>query len=63
MSGKGIEFLNDNTCYIGDFREGMRQGWGKLYYPNGDFYEGQFKNGARHGLGKFYEQKGGSYDG
>eukprot|EP01037_Dinobryon_pediforme_P035600 gene35600-42067_t len=37
--------------YIGDLKEGVRDGFAKLEWSNGDYYEGEFKNGLRHGHG------------
>jgi len=30
--------------YSGHYYKGLKQGYGKLTYENGDIYEGEFKN-------------------
>lgn len=49
--------------YAGELRDGVRDGYGKLTWANGDYYEGDFKNGLRHGTGTFCEKGGRKYQG
>jgi len=37
--------------YSGHYYKGLKQGYGKLTYENGDIYEGEFKNNLWHGPG------------
>jgi len=37
--------------YIGEFKNGKRNGIGKFFWYNGDSYEGQWHNNLVHGLG------------
>ena len=37
--------------YQGDWVEGVKQGTGKITYPDGAVYEGQIVNGQREGQG------------
>ena len=40
--------------YEGDFDErGVREGSGRVLFPNGDVYTGKFKNGMRQGFGTY----------
>ena len=52
--------------YIGEIKNGVPNGRGKLYYKgqyNGDIYEGDFKNGEPEGRGIYYHHNGNIYDG
>ena len=49
--------------YIGQKRNGMKEGYGILYYPNGNKYEGEWKNGLREGYGIYYYANGDRYEG
>jgi len=52
--------------YIGEIKNGVPNGRGKLYYTGhleGDFYEGDFKNGDPDGKGKYYHRNGNIYEG
>jgi hypothetical protein len=66
--GKGVMIYNrDNPegwkTYEGDFKEGIREGNGKMTYRNGDYYEGEFKNWVRDGYGEFHYSNGSIYKG
>ncbi|KRX02206.1 hypothetical protein PPERSA_04828 [Pseudocohnilembus persalinus] len=39
--------------YVGEFKDNSFEGYGKIYYDNGDKYDGYFKNGMRSGKGEF----------
>lgn len=32
----------------------MREGYGKLYFANGQIYDGEWTNNKMHGFGKLY---------
>ena len=66
--GKGVMvYYKDNLggwkTYEGDFKEGIREGNGKMTYRNGDYYEGEFKNWVRDGYGEFHYSNGTIYKG
>jgi hypothetical protein len=39
--------------YLGEFKNDMKSGFGKVWYPNGDVYAGQFKSDKRSGFGMY----------
>ena len=41
----------DFNYYVGFFKQGYFEGYGKMWYSNKEFYEGEWKNGMRHGQG------------
>lgn len=52
----GIQRWSNGDQYIGEFKEGQRNGRGKFIWKNGTTYEGQFINDEIHGLGsKLFE--------
>jgi hypothetical protein len=46
--------------YVGEFREGLREGQGTHFYPSGAKYEGEYKAGYADGRG-IYTYPAGSY--
>ena len=48
MSGP-IELGLEGTYYIGQIKDGVPVGLGKLYLPNGSYFSGTFKEGAPEG--------------
>ena len=53
--GKGIYQYKDGQTYLGDWKEGKMDGYGKLYYKNKKLrYEGAFKKGLFNGSGTEY---------
>jgi hypothetical protein len=48
-----------NLSYVGDLKGDVRDGQGRLVYPNGrTFYEGGFVQGKLDGQGKYYDENG-----
>mmetsp|Transcript_12940 Transcript_12940/g.13052 ORF Transcript_12940/g.13052 Transcript_12940/m.13052 type:complete len:93 (-) Transcript_12940:240-518(-) len=45
------EHYKDGSVYIGEWRDGKRDGRGKLVLSNGDTHDGEFKFDKRHGIG------------
>ena len=43
----------DGTSYVGEFRNGQKNGKGTFTYADGATYFGIFKNGKEHGQGTF----------
>ena len=50
------EIRNGWFKYEGSFVDDAQDGFGRMYFMNGDYFEGNFKNGAIHGNGRFYEK-------
>jgi hypothetical protein len=49
--------LNANR-YSGGFKNGFYEGYGEIFFNNGDFYRGNWKEGNFHGKGAYYDTKG-----
>ena len=49
--------------YIGQFKNGKREGYGIMYFPDWGRYEGNWENGLAHGKGIEYYQNGDRYEG
>ena len=49
--------------YVGQFKNGVREGKGIYYYANGAKYEGDFKNGFAEGKGNMIYSSGTRYTG
>ena len=57
-------FIDANgDSYIGDWKNNMKHGKGKIFFANGDKYEGDFSFNKMDGLGKTSFRNGNSYDG
>ncbi len=52
-----------NITFEGEFDEGVKQGFGKEYYSDGNVYIGNFYNDLPNGLGVFYNINGTIYEG
>ncbi len=48
--GRGAVTSDDFHC-VGNWDQGMLQGFGILTFPNGDCFEGEFKDGVPNGEG------------
>ena len=57
------EKLFDGGKYIGELRNGKREGKGKMLYNDGTTYEGEYKNDLRDGYGIFNINNGNRYVG
>ena len=60
QNGLGIHIWYDNKLsnnkffrdrYVGQWKEGKRDGYGKFFYSNGSIYEGYWKNNKKEGFG------------
>ncbi|KAK6147092.1 hypothetical protein DH2020_018004 [Rehmannia glutinosa] len=51
--GPGDYLWSDGCKYEGEWRCGMRHGYGKLQWPSGALYEGEFSGGYMHGTGTY----------
>ena len=56
--GKGTEYKNDGkrALYIGDWKNGLREGYGSEYKGCYVVYIGEWKNGLRDGMGEEYNE-------
>lgn len=61
-SGKG-EVQYDDGTYEGELINGVRNGWGKYKWKDGDIYEGEWKDGLFWGKGTFRFGEGYVYEG
>ena len=50
-NGNGTDILLDGSKYVGEFREGVRNGKGSMTYPDGTKYKGQWANDLPNGQG------------
>jgi hypothetical protein len=39
----GTRFFADGNIYLGEWKKGVREGWGKMIYFKGMKFEGNFK--------------------
>jgi len=63
-SDETYQYIYENgDVYIGQWKNGNRNGEGKMNYRNGDIYEGQWKNGNIQGKGKMIYENGNVYEG
>ena len=53
--GKEYDCSNDELLYIGQYKNGERNGKGKEYYNNKVVFEGEYLNGKRNGKGIKYD--------
>lgn len=63
QNGKGATINQNDTRYVGDFKNGMRDGKGVLTIPGIYEYIGEFKNGLFNGQGRLIWADGAVYSG
>lgn len=63
MTGYGKRTYEDGTVYEGEYVNGLRNGKGRIEYPNGDVQEGEWKDDKPNGYGKATFSKGTIYEG
>lgn len=51
-NGQGIETLNEFK-YVGQYKDGKKNGQGTFNFSNGSKYVGEWKDGERHGQGTY----------
>lgn len=49
--------------YDGEWKNGLKHGYGRLTYKSGSYYEGYFENGFKHGKGTMKFTSGNYYEG
>jgi S1-C subfamily serine protease len=54
----GSQIMSNGDKYIGEFKDGRRNGQGTYYYDEGVYYAGEFKNGKFNGQGTTYYTDG-----
>ena len=52
-----------NGKYVGEFKDGKKNGQGVLTYSNGSKYVGEFQDGKKHGQGIITSPEGSQYEG
>ena len=65
-NGSGEEISESSvgkTIFKGEWVGGLRNGIGKIIYPNGDIYEGNYVNNLKTGIGKIIYPNGDIYEG
>lgn len=58
FEGEGKIYFGEELHYAGQFRNGLRHGWGVETPPNSSRYEGEFSDDIRHGKGKLFQSNG-----
>ena len=46
-------YLANGSVYVGEQRNGSREGSGKTTYVDGSFYDGEWANDQKHGNGQY----------
>ena len=59
----GFGLCNDGDAYVGEFKNGLPHGNGKMTYGSGTVYVGKIKQGMKHGYGKLSNVDGRMYEG
>ena len=57
------ELSSNTNRYEGEFKDGNRDGYGRMKYANGGIYEGEWKNDCEHGHGRYILAEGRWYEG
>ena len=50
--------LADGTTYVGEYKQGLKDGYGKMTHPDGTSLEGNFTEDLCNGSFKEYDAKG-----
>jgi hypothetical protein len=51
MHGEGKYYWPNGGFYVGNYIEGIKEGYGEMTWPNGKKFKGDFKNGKPCGIG------------
>tara|TARA_Y100000588_G_C13719369_1_gene696555 strand:+ start:151 stop:369 length:219 start_codon:yes stop_codon:yes gene_type:complete len=54
----GILIEVDGSRYVGEWKDGMPQGYGTQTFDNGNKFVGEFEDGFLHGEGIFIDKDG-----
>lgn len=61
-NGKAIAVYSNGDIYIGDFKDGKRNGWGTYFWNSQKiWYMGEWKDGLKDGVGYMAFPEGGDY--
>ena len=52
MHGHGVFYYDDETMFVGDFRNNVKCGNGTFMNTEGETYKGKWKNDVKHGIGE-----------
>ena len=64
INNQEIRYNNGKRLrYVGQVVNGLPEGKGIMYYPNGDRYEGEWRNDNKEGKGIYYYHNGDRYEG
>merc|ERR1711991_945252 len=64
MGGGEDESLVEKARYEGNYKDGLKNGYGKMVFPSGDVYEGMWVDNKMHGEGTYtYKSSGDIYSG
>ncbi|XP_016922960.1 uncharacterized protein LOC108004514 isoform X1 [Apis cerana] len=53
MNGTGLRIYPSGARYMGQWKNGIRDGIGTMVWTNGNFYRGEWKCGLMHGYGEY----------
>lgn len=56
-----MKYFPDGGLYRGDFKQGLRHGWGYMKYANGFVYIGKWYKDQRQGPGRLTNMKTKTY--
>ena len=56
--GNGVLYSDGNGLFIGEFRNGIPEGSGVHYLPDGSIYSGHLSEGRHEGYGRFFSDSG-----
>jgi len=62
VNGKG-KWVTKEYAYEGDFKNGLREGYGVCRYNNGDIYDGDWKKDMKDGYGIYVQSDKRRFDG
>lgn len=62
VNGKG-KWVTKEYTYEGDFKNGLREGYGVCRYKNGDIYDGDWKKDLKDGYGIYVQSDKRRFDG
>ena len=60
---QGAHTFSNDSKYVGEWKDGKRNGQGTLTFPSGSKYVGEFKNSKQHGQGTYTFASGMKYIG
>lgn len=63
LSGIGFYITTSKDIYMGNFKNGIFEGFGVCTFANGDKYTGSWKSGTFDGMGTLYRHNGEVYGG